>query len=188
MQINKETIEQLFRQHYLRMYQLARVLLKDDAASKDVVSEVFADVLNGKTQLGLDNETANDETIASDSPLSSANAGSYLLVCVRHKCLNLLSRQKMKDRVHHLLKADASPSIAPLETTIAEIDKETDKYEAILAYMDAELTTQTRKVLDLRFRQKRKYREIATELGISEVAVYKHLAQGIRKLKQKFNP
>ena len=123
MQINKETIEQLFRQHYLRMYQLARVLLKDDAASKDVVSEVFADVLNGKTQLELDNET-----ITSDSPLPSTNAGSYLLVCVRHKCLNLLSRQKMKDR------------------------------------------------------------EIATELGISEVAVYKHLAQGIRKLKQKFNP
>ena len=123
MQINKETIEQLFRQHYLRMYQLARVLLKDDAASKDVVSEVFVDVLDGKTQLGLDNET-----IASDSPLPSTNAGSYLLVCVRHKCLNLLSRQKMKDR------------------------------------------------------------EIATELGISEVAVYKHLAQGIRKLKQKFNP
>ena len=123
MQINKETIEQLFRQHYLRLYQLARVLLKDDAASKDVVSEVFADVLDGKTQLGLDNET-----ITSDSPLPSTNAGSYLLVCVRHKCLNLLSRQKMKDR------------------------------------------------------------EIATELGISEVTVYKHLAQGIRKLKQKFNP
>lgn len=183
MQINKETIEQLFRQHYLRMYQLARVLLKDDAASKDVVSEVFADVLDGKTQLGLDNETT-----ASDSPLPSTNAGSYLLVCVRHKCLNLLSRQKMKDRVHHLLKADTSPSITPLEAMIAEIDRETEKYEAILAYMDAELTPQTRKVLDLRFRQKLKYREIATELGISEVAVYKHLAQGIRKLKQKFNP
>ena len=188
MQINKETIEQLFRQHYLRMYQLARVLLKDDAASKDVASEVFADVLDGKTQLELDNETANDKTIASEPPLPSANAGSYLLVCVRHKCLNLLSRQKMKDRVHHLLKADTSPSIAPLEATIAEIDRETEKYEAILAYMNAELTPQTRKVLVLRFRQKLKYREIATELGISEVAVYKHLAQGIRKLKQKFNP
>ena len=178
MQINKETIEQLFRQHYLRMYQLARVLLKDD-----VVSEVFADVLGGKTQLGLDNET-----IASDSPLPSTNAVSYLLLCVRHKCLNLLSRQKMKDRVHHLLKADISPSIVPLEATITEIDRETEKYEAIQAYMDAELTPQTRKVLNLRFRRKLKYREIATELGISEVAVYKHLAQGIRKLKQKFNP
>ena len=183
MQINKETIEQLFRQHYLRMYQLARILLKDDAASKDVVSEVFADVLDGKIQLGLDNET-----ITSEPPLPSANAGSYLLVCVRHKCLNLLSRQKMKDRVHHLLKADTSPSIAPLEAAIAEIDRETEKYEAIQAYMNAELTPQTRKVLDLRFRQKLKYREIATELSISEVAVYKHLAQGIRILKQKFNP
>ena len=57
-----------------------------------------------------------------------------------------------------------------------------------ISYMNAELTPQTRKVLDLRFRQRLKYREIATELGISEVAVYKHLAQGIRKLKQKFNP
>ena len=179
----KKDIEQLFRQHYAKMYNLARCILSDDDESKDVVSEVFADVLNGKTQLGLDNET-----IASNSPLPSANAGSYLLVCVRHKCLNLLSRQKMKDRVHHLLKADTSPSIAPLEATIAEIDRETEKYEAILAYMDAELTPQTRKVLDLRFRQKLKYREIATELGISEVAVYKHLAQGIRKIKQKFNP
>ena len=52
MQINKETIEQLFRQHYLRMYQLARVLLKDDAASKDVVSEVFADVTRRKDPTG----------------------------------------------------------------------------------------------------------------------------------------
>ena len=178
----KKDIEQLFRQHYAKMYNLARCILSDDDESKDVVSEVFADVLDGKTQLGLDNET-----ITSDSPLPSTNAGSYLLVCVRHKCLNLLSRQKMKDRVHHLLKTDTSPSIAPLEA-IAEIDRETEKYEAILAYMDTELTPQTRNVLDLRFRQKLKYREIATELGISEVAVYKHLAQGIRKLKQKFNP
>ena len=53
MQINKETIEQLFRQHYLRMYQLARVLLKDDAASKDVVSEVFAFYQKGAWRFSL---------------------------------------------------------------------------------------------------------------------------------------
>ena len=53
MQINKETIEQLFRQHYLRMYQLARVLLKDDAASKDVVSEVSAFYQKGAWRFSL---------------------------------------------------------------------------------------------------------------------------------------
>ena len=170
MQINKETIEQLFRQHYLRMYQLARVLLKDDVASKDVVSEVFADVLDGNIALRPD------------------STGSYLLVCVRNKCLNLLSRQKMKDRVHHLLQTDASPSIAPMESVAAAMEKEEEKREAIQAYMDDELTPQTSRVLKLRFHQKMTYKEIATELGISEVAVYKHLAQGIKKLKQQFNP
>ena len=170
MQINKETIEQLFRQHYLRMYQLARVLLKDDAASKDVVSEVFADVLDGNIALRPD------------------STGNYLLVCVRNKCLNLLSRQKMKDRVHHLLQADASPSIAPMESVASAMEKEEEKMKAIQAYMDDELTPQTSRVLKLRFHQKMTYKEIATELGISEVAVYKHLAQGIKKLKQQFNP
>lgn len=76
MQMRKEQIEQLFRQHYPRMYQLALVLLKDEAASKDVVSDVFADVLDGDVELLPD------------------KARSYLLVCVRNKCLTLINRQK----------------------------------------------------------------------------------------------
>ena len=53
MQMRKEQIEQLFRQHYPRMYQLALVLLKDEAASKDVVSDVFADVLDGRVSSSM---------------------------------------------------------------------------------------------------------------------------------------
>ena len=174
-QMNKETIERLFRQHYQRMYQLAMVLLKDEAASKDVVSDVFADMLNGKSRLCRDSKMKEGNDV-----LPSDTTRSYLLVCVRNKCLNLLSRRKMKDRVHHLLRADASPSIAPMEAFASEIEKETDRQEGIWAYMNAELTPQTRKVLDLRFRQKLKYREIATELNISEVAVYKHFTRRSR--------
>ena len=168
--MNKETIERLFHRHYQGMYRLAMVLLKDDAASKDVVSDVFADVLDGNVALRPD------------------STESYLLVCVRNKSINLLNRQRLKDRVHHLLQVDASLSISPKEATMRDISEEEERQEAIRAYMDTELTPQTRKVLDLRFRQKLKYREIAAELGISEVAVYKHLAQGIKKLKQQFNP
>ncbi len=177
--MRKEHIERLFRQHYPRMYQLALVLLKDEAASQDVVSDVFAEVLDGKVTLRPETE------------------GSYLLVCVRNKCLTFIKRQKMKDRVHRLLQLDASPSILPLNDTsimsrgafdFTSEKEEEDKQETILSYMENELTPKTRKVLQLRFRQKLKYREIATELDISEVAVYKHLAQGIKKLKQQFNP
>ena len=170
MQMNKDTIERLFRQHYQRMYRLAMVLLKDDVASKDVVSDVFADVLDGNVALRPD------------------STESYLLVCVRNRCINLLNRQKLKDRVNRLLQVDASPSVVPQEAVLADMAEEEKRHETIRTYMDAELTPQTRKVIDLRFRQKLKYREIAAELGISEVAVYKHLTQGIKKLKQQFNP
>ena len=39
---DKETIKELFLEHYDRMYLLARVLLHDDEESRDAVSEVFA--------------------------------------------------------------------------------------------------------------------------------------------------
>ena len=73
MQMTKEHIERLFRQHSPRMYQLALVLLKDEAASQDVVSDVFAEVLDGKVTLRPETES------------------SYLLVCVRN-CCNLMPR------------------------------------------------------------------------------------------------
>ena len=47
---------------------------------------------------------------------------------------------------------------------------------------------QTWRVFQLRFDEGLLYREIAERLGISEVAVYKHLAEALKKLKEKYNP
>ena len=48
----KKDIEQLFRQHYAKMYNLARCILSDDDESKDVVSEVFAQILADDVETG----------------------------------------------------------------------------------------------------------------------------------------
>ena len=56
----------------------------------------------------------------------------------------------------------------------------------ILDFIDNELTPQTSLIIRLHYQQKLKYREIALQLGISQTAVYKHLSQGIQKLKRKF--
>ncbi len=63
-----------------------------------------------------------------------------------------------------------------------------ERMQAIEAFILEQLTPQTQTVMRMRFQENMKYAEIATELNISEAAVYKHLAQGIRKLKQRFNP
>ena len=43
---DRKDIERLFRQHYRQMYRLATILLHDDAESKDVVHDVFAQLLS----------------------------------------------------------------------------------------------------------------------------------------------
>ena len=57
MTTRNEKLETLFRQHYRQMYRLAMVLLHDDAESKDIVHDVFAQLLASPTT-ELHEETA----------------------------------------------------------------------------------------------------------------------------------
>ena len=43
--MTKKEFEDIYRQHYARMYRLARTMLYDADESKDVVSDVFAQLL-----------------------------------------------------------------------------------------------------------------------------------------------
>ena len=64
------------------------LLLKDDAASKYVVSEVFADVLDGKTQLGLDNETIASNAHARITDLAGFSMTFFIFnvqMCIRDR-------------------------------------------------------------------------------------------------------
>ena len=77
--IDKQEVERIFRQHYGAMYRLAGRLLGDDAESKDVVSDVFAQLLESTVDLRA-------ETLR-----------NYLLTLTRNRCINLLvHRQKAK--------------------------------------------------------------------------------------------
>ena len=68
------------------------------------------------------------------------------------------------------------------------MDQERERITEIIDYAERTFSKQTWRVFQLRFDEGLLYREIAERLGISEVAVYKHLADALRKLKEKYNP
>ena len=98
--MDRQHVEQLFRQHYRRMYSVACSLLYDEQESKDVVSEVFAYLLESYTEL------------------LPASAEGYLIVAVRNRCLKRLRDKSNRERIlrlylcrlrtqaHKLLSAD----------------------------------------------------------------------------------
>ena len=66
--------------------------------------------------------------------------------------------------------------------------EEKERLDRLQAFIRTGLTEAQRRVFQLRFGEELKYREIAAELGISEVAVYKHLVAAITRIKNHFNP
>ena len=159
----EETIEHLFRMHYGAMFRLAVAMLHDSDEAKDAVSEVFV-------RLFRDN-----------FHLPKKGTGAYLLVSVRNQCLDIIRQKQLRERVNKLLTTETEPDLS-------HVQHQTDRYMALLAFADSKLTSQTCIVFRLRFDQRLSYKAIAEQTGISEAAVYKHLAQAIKKMKEQFNP
>ena len=89
----KQEVETLFRQHYRQMYRLATLLLHDNAVSKDIVHDVFAQLLTSSTEL-------HEETVA-----------AFLLTSVRNRCLNVIRDRKIQERVQRLYLLDLDTTI-----------------------------------------------------------------------------
>ena len=100
---DQSKLEKLFRQHYRQMYRLATILLHDDAESKDVVHDIFAQLLNDSKYLKED------------------TAESYLFTCVRNRCLNVIRSRQIQERVEHLYLLDLDTTITPTERLEEEL-------------------------------------------------------------------
>ena len=167
--ITSEEIEQLYRLHYRRMYIVARTLLGNGDESADVVNDVFVDVLAGKVIV----------------PQNCSDG--WWVVTVRNRCLTLLRQRTVRQRVESLLSLDTEVDTSQTERQImSSIDREQDHLDKVNDFINSSLTTQTRRILLMHYRDRKKYREIATELDVSETAVYKHLAKAIKQLKEQF--
>ena len=153
---DKREFERIFRQYYGGMFRLARKMLGDDQESKDMVSDVFTQLLNSHTDLHSD------------------TLQSYLLTSVRNHCLNLL--------VH---KQREQAAIVDLRTGEND-NTEQEQLDMLHRYIDDHMPEMTQRILRLRYQQGLKYREIADELKVSEVTVFHHLSQSLKELKDYF--
>ncbi len=152
-------IEQLFRTHYTSMHRLAMLLLRNEDVARDIVHDIFESLLNaGHTDV----------------------SGQYLLKSVRNRCLNYLRGLSTSERIKELYALEEQEIAAeewPDDETIAKIH----------STVSNNLTDACRRVVELRFTDGMSYKEISQTLGISEVAVYKHLRHAIDVLRKQLS-
>lgn len=156
----EKDIEQVFRRYYSKMYNLARCILADDDESKDVVSDVFTQVL------------------ADDVHLLPETEEGYLLRSVRNRCLNLIAHKGVKERVAKDLLTDADDVLE---------DSSDERLEKVSLLID-ELEPPLRKqIVRLRFLQEMTYKEVAEATGVSKVTVYTHLSQALDWIRKRLS-
>lgn len=155
---DKKKLEKLFKQHYRQMYRQATILLHDDAESKDVVHDIFAQLLDSPRDL-------REET-----------AESYLLTSVRNRCLNVIRNRQIQERVEHLYLLDLDTSITPTE----RLEEELKALQKGISRLEPPVC---RDIIMQHFRDGITFREIASRLGVSETTVYKHLRRALSQLR-----
>ena len=161
--MKENEIEQLFRQHYAQMAKLARTMLYDDEEARDVVSEVFAALIR--------------------SDIVPVNIKNYLLTSVRNRCLSILEHKSVRAKFEQAYTLEMKSASQPAEEGGGEYQSN-DRLGNLMTYAEQNLTKQALRVFRMRHLQGMKYQDIADELGISRVMVYKHLTQAMVKVKE----
>ncbi len=161
--MTRKDVESLFKTHYAQMYHLALTLLFDEAESKDVVSEVFANLLSVKVLMRAD------------------NAKAFLLASVRHRCLNVLQHKQVQERFARLLTEDTDTLMN--DNTV----EEQMQMEELMRYVRNNLSQLEQKIFQLRYLREMTCQEVAEALNVSRQTVHTHLKQSVEKIRKYFN-
>ena len=155
----EKDIERMFRQHYEKMYNLARCLLSDDDESKDVVSEVFTTIL------------------ADDIVLMPESEEGFLMRSARNQCLNLIAHKGVKEKVAKLLIDD---------TDVILSDETDERLEQLLLLIDDLEPPIRKQIFRLRYLSEMSYQEVADKVEVSKVTVFNHLSQAMDWIRKQF--
>lgn len=148
----------MFRQHYEKMYNLARYLLSDDDESKDVVSEVFTTIL------------------ANNAVLMPESEEGFLMRSVRNRCLNLIAHKGVKERVLKLLIDDADVILS---------DKTDGRLEQLMLLIEDLEPPIRKQIFRLHYLKEMSYQEVADKVGVSKVTVFNHLSQAMEWIRKQ---
>ena len=150
-------IESLFKQHYQAMYRLAFMMLHDEEESRDIVHDVFARLLDG------------------DIRFDSDKAGAFLLSCVRNGCLNVMRAQNTRERAMRDFPLDD------------EDPGDSEAFEGEIKALQDGISHLTppvcREIILLHYNKGLTFKEIATQLQVSETTIYKHLRNALNQLR-----
>ena len=152
-----------------RLIRFASTYVLDRQAAEDLVMDSFLYYLERR-----------------DSLKSDENIKAYILVVLKHKCIDYLRNLKASQNAMNKMQEDAlwdlNMNIETLEAFDPYMVLE-DEYRETIINAIRSLPDKTKRIFLLSREKGMKYNEIADNLGISEKVVEYHMSKAIKTLK-----
>lgn len=152
--------ESFFKDNYSKTYRYALSLVRDEEVARDVVADSFEYLLKQRPAV------------------TETELRNLLWTIVRNKSADYYRHLSVRDRYadYVVASADRADSL--------DADDHEAQVEAVYQAM-ALLTPKTRAIVEAHYLQRKKYTEVAQEMGISESAVKKHVMQALSLFRER---
>lgn len=157
---SQHRFEQLFREHYSRLFYYAFQMTHDEEVSRDIVSETFSRVW------------AQWDTIDADRALY------LLMVAVKRRCV---------DHLRHLsvLNKYSDYYLHAVDECYTD-DHEAEQRQESVDQLMSQLEEPTRTIMRLCFLERLRYDEVASQLHIHHDTVKRHVMKALKLLRSKY--
>ncbi|MGX5818065.1 RNA polymerase sigma-70 factor [Chitinophaga lutea] len=158
---SREAFDEIYRRHWEAMYRSAWVVLRDEAASLDLLQDVFVWLWERRGKLEV------------------STLRAYLVMAVRYKAANLIRQ----DKAHAAFFEELGRVQPPAVESVSAL--ELKELQRIIGLFTLELPERCREVFYMSRFQYLTNKEIASRLGVSEKTVENQLTIALRKLRLK---
>jgi RNA polymerase sigma-70 factor (family 1) len=154
--------EQIFRKYYKTLNLQAFYLLKDEMEAEDIVQVLFIEIWDRKLYQNI-----------------NSSLKGYLQTAIHNKCLDVLEKKKNRQNrleSYMVLMKDKEDEYPP---------ERTESFNNVQQVI-SELPMQRSQAFNLVYIEGKKYKEAATEMGITINSLKTHLKLAVKVLRQRF--
>ena len=158
--------KKFYLDHYDKAYWAAFDKIGERSVCEDIVADVFSNIY--EKYLGLDYQQMQRILVAS----------------VSNRCIDYLRHKKVESKYAFLMQKLEEENYNLEEDPIAsKIEKE--RLISSLKDISSSFSPKTAEVLSKCFVEKKKYREAAQDLGVTEAAIKKHIVKALRIFRER---
>lgn len=160
--MTEERFKVLWHDEYAKMYRVAYSMLRETEASKDVVSQAFADLLEKDTHSLADDDMPR-----------------YLYRMVCNRCLDLRRRFDVEQRFRIQYSLEPHPEVP-------DYQEREQLLTDIREFVDTQMSQQSCRAVRLCYDKGLTHQQAADAMQISLSALNKNLARGLEAIRKRF--